>query len=248
MTVSNNPCIAATAIYTINVEGMPTAEAGGSQTICEDGNATVIGASASYGTILWTHNGSGILTSAGTLTPNYAASHNDAGKTITLTMTVSDGLCASAEAYYTVDVTALPTATAGGSQTICVNQTATVSGASYSNGTILWTSNGAGTLNGENTISPTYTPAASDAGKAVVLTLSVSSVACTPATDIYTINVDGLQPIQPGAVSPSVLDKLLPSQEQLHQTELFYGRKMAPDHLLQAKLHLHLLIRRQREM
>ena len=64
---------------------------------------------------------------------------------------------------------------AGGSQTICLNGTATVSGASASNGTISWSHNGAGTLSNATTITPTYTPDASDVGKTITLTLTVTS-------------------------------------------------------------------------
>ncbi|HNQ68638.1 MAG TPA: hypothetical protein PKN32_09675, partial [Bacteroidales bacterium] len=122
---------------TVNVDPLPTAAAGGSQTICVNETATVSGASASNGTIAWTENGAGSITSgATTLTPTYTPAAGDAGNTVTLTMTVtSDNSCTgeTVQATYTVNVDPLPTAAAGGSQTICVNETATVSGASASN-------------------------------------------------------------------------------------------------------------------
>jgi hypothetical protein len=71
----------------------------------------------------------------------------------------------------TITVIDTPTASAGGSKTICQTGTATVSGATSSNGTILWTHSGAGTLSGETTLTPTYTPAAGDAGTTVTLTM-----------------------------------------------------------------------------
>src|SRR5674476_553326 len=193
MTVSNAPCIAATATYSVVVEGLPTATAGGTQTICQNGTATVSGATATNGTIAWTENGSGSITAgATTLTPTYTAAAGDAGNTVTLTMTVSNAPCTAAPATYLVIVKAIPTATAGGSQTICSNGTATVSGATSSNGTILWTHNGFGSITGATTLTPIYTAVAGDAGNTVTLTMTVSNAPCTAAPATYLVIVKGV--------------------------------------------------------
>lgn len=198
MTVSSdNVCApqSAVAMYTLDVSPLPTAKAGGSQSICANGTATVMDAAASNGDILWSHNGSGTLSDQTTLAPTYTASSEDAGKLVTLTMTVSStNACApqTAVAEYTVHVDPLPTAVAGGSQTICSGGVATVEGASASNGTILWTSDGEGMLTAETTLAPVYTAAEADAGKTVTLTLTVSSDNnCAPekATATYSIVV-----------------------------------------------------------
>src|SRR5678815_5493278 len=89
----------------------------------------------------------------------------------------------------TVTVTPQPTATAGGSQAICYTGTATVSGATSSNGTILWTHNGQGTISNQTTITPTYTPAIGDTNKTVTLTLTVSNSPCIAATATYSVIV-----------------------------------------------------------
>ncbi|WP_299251840.1 hypothetical protein [uncultured Cytophaga sp.] len=192
MTVSNSPCTAATATYTVNVKAIPTATAGGLATICSNGTALVSGAGSTNGTIAWTENGAGAITAgATTLTPTYTAAAGDAGNAVTLTMTVSNSPCTAAMATYAVNVKAIPTATAGGSATICSNGTATVSGAGSTNGTIAWTENGAGTITaGATTLTPTYTAAAGDAGNAVILTMTVSNSPCTAATATYTVNVN----------------------------------------------------------
>jgi hypothetical protein len=189
-------------IYTTNIkrkltiDGIPTASAGGSQTICSNGTATVSGATATNGTILWTHNGLGSISGATTLTPTYTAAAGDAGNAVLLTMTVSVvNVCAiqTATATYTVNVDRLPTATAGGSQTICYNGSGTVSGASASDGTVLWTHNGSGSISGANTLTPTYTAGPTDAGNSVIMTMTVTSNnTCAPqtATAIYTFTVN----------------------------------------------------------
>jgi hypothetical protein len=195
--VSDSHCTGTsfTGTATVTVDQLPTASAGGTQTVCVNGTATVSGASAANGTILWTEDGAGSITSgATTLTPVYTPAAGDAGNTITLTMTVtSNNTCsaaATATATYTVLVDPLPTATAGGSETICLNGTVTVSGAAASNGTILWTHNGAGTLAGANTLTPTYTAAAGDAGNTVTLLMTVTSNnACSSQTATATFSV-----------------------------------------------------------
>ena len=195
MTVSNSPCAEATDTYTIIVDALPTASAGGSQSICENGTATVSGATSSNGTISWSHNGAGSLTDQTTLTPTYTAAPGDAGKTVLLTMTVtSNNACnpATATSTYTINVLALPQASVSGSQTICENGTATVSGASSSNGTVLWSHDGLGSISAATTLTPTYTPAHGDAGHAVILTMTVTNNPCTAATATYTVNVEPL--------------------------------------------------------
>jgi hypothetical protein len=94
-----NSCVN-TATNTIMVNPIPTASAGGTQTICSNGTATVSGTSSSNGTISWTHNGAGTLTNAGTLAPSYTAAVGDAGNTVTLTLTVSNAPCVDATATY----------------------------------------------------------------------------------------------------------------------------------------------------
>jgi len=190
------------ASTTVTVSSQPTASAGGSQTICVGSTAVVSGASSSNGTIAWTENGAGSITSgAATLTPTYTSAAGDAGNTVTLTMTVSNSPCSAATATYTVVVKAQPAASAGGSQAICAGSTATVSGASSSNGTIAWTENGAGSItSGAATLTPTYTSAAGDAGNTVTLTMTVSNSPCSAATATYTVNVTG-----PSSSSPTAL-------------------------------------------
>ncbi|WP_428230935.1 T9SS sorting signal type C domain-containing protein [Flavobacterium sp.] len=168
----------------VTVSPLPTATAGGSATICSNGSATVTGATATNGTILWSFSGgSGTLTNATTLTPTYTPSLGGTARTVILTMTVtSNNSCSpqTATASYTINIQGAPTAASSGSQTICANGSATVSGASAANGTILWTHNGAGTLTNATTVTPTYNSATADAGNQVTLTMTVTaSPACS---------------------------------------------------------------------
>jgi len=102
--VTVSGCITTSNVVVVTVYQSPTASAGGSQTTCSNGTATVSGASATNGTIAWTHNGLGSITSGATTSPVYTAVIGDAGHTVTLTMTVSNSPCANATATYSVNV------------------------------------------------------------------------------------------------------------------------------------------------
>lgn len=197
---SNNTCAPgiAQSFHIINIIPLPQAISGGTATVCQNSSLTVSGASASYGTVNWSHNGTGTLTNPTTLTPTYTPNSGDVGNIVTLTMTVSsNNACApaTAAADFSITVQGLPTATVSGSATICSSSSVTVSGVTASNGSISWTHNGNGNLTNSTTLTPTYTPSTFDAGNAVSLTITVSSNnSCAPSSvaAIYTVNVNHL--------------------------------------------------------
>jgi gliding motility-associated-like protein len=203
---SNNSCAPAVANATFNIiiHGLPIAIDGTTSSGCSTSNINITSATAQFGTILWTHNGTGSLTNATSATPTYSPGPGDDGNTIILTLTVtSTNTCApsSATAYHFLQITPLPQALAGGSVTICQNSTATVTGASAQYGTYSWSHNGAGTLTNGTTLTPTYQPVAADVGGIVTLTLTVvSNNACAPATSTadYSVIVQGLPIAQAG--------------------------------------------------
>ncbi len=181
---------------TIAVIPAPTATAGGSHEICQNGSYTLQSgeATASNSNILWTSNGNGTILDATTLTPTYNAVALDGGHTVTLTLTVTaNSPCTSAATdTYSIIVDASPTAVSGGNHTICANTSYTLQAgeASASNGAILWTSNGAGTLSGETTLTPTYNAVTADGGNTVTLTLTVAgNNACSALTPQATYSI-----------------------------------------------------------
>jgi hypothetical protein len=124
----------------------------------------------------------------------------------TYNLTATDANGCSTNSTTNLIVNPLPTATAGGTQTICSNDAATVSGATSSNGTISWSENGAGSITaGATTLTPTYTAAAADAGNTVTLTMTVTSNnACAPqtATATYILIVN---PVPTASISGSTI-------------------------------------------
>jgi hypothetical protein len=115
-------------VTTLNVGAAPTASAGGSATICANSTATVSGATSSNGTIAWTENGAGTITSgATTLSPIYTPANSNESNTVTMTMTVTgtNTGCTSttATATYTVTVNPNPAVTPGSNPSVCQGTT-----------------------------------------------------------------------------------------------------------------------------
>lgn len=191
---------------TLAIEKLPTAFAGGSTTICINQTATVSGASASNGTILWTENGFGSITSgANTLTPIYTPAAGDIGNPVTLTMTVSNATCPSAEATYTVSVNALATAAAGTAVTTCSNSGTIniTAGATASNhSAVEWTSTGSGTFTNEDSLTlAEYTPSAGDisAGSVTLTLTAFGNSPCGNAISNKTLTINAAAVANAGA-------------------------------------------------
>ncbi|MDF3029235.1 MAG: hypothetical protein K0S23_3542 [Fluviicola sp.] len=197
---SNNTCApsSVTAIYTVNVNRLPTATVGSNVTICESTSHVVTGASFNYGTANWVHNGSGTITNGNTSSPTYTPGPSDAGNSVTLTLNVtSNNACAPlvVSSQFSLNIQHAPVALAGGTTTVCVTSTAPVTGATATYGTINWTHNGGGSLTNPTALGPVYNPVGSDIGNPITLTLTVTSTnSCAPqtASAVYTINIDPL--------------------------------------------------------
>lgn len=197
---STNTCApsVAHAFHVLNITPLPQAVSGGTATVCQNSSVTVSGAMASYGTISWSHNGTGTLTNSTLINPTYTADPGDLGNIVTLTLTVtSNNACgtASSTADFSITVQGLPTASVANSSTICANSSATVSGVTAAYGIISWTHNGNGFITNSTSLTPTYTPSILDAGNTISLTITVSSNnSCAPSTvsAIYSVNVNNL--------------------------------------------------------
>ena len=176
----------------------PTAIVSGSLNSCGSSLLTSASSSAGSGTITnrqWKESGNNIALENG-ITYSAIANGNYA-----VEITNSNG-CTSTSAISTVIIAPQPTAVAGGSTSTCENASVLVSGASATNGSILWTHNGGGSIANATTLTPTYTCAAADAGTTVTLTMTVTPVApCTPITATYTIDVRPRPVVTPASVN-----------------------------------------------
>ena len=174
------PCGDATDEAVLTIQPIVAATAGPDLYTCETAPIAISQASAqNFSAIAWTTSGTGTFDDAALLNPVYTPSAADmqAG-TVILTMNVT-GLapCGDIQDNLTLTINLAPVAGAGPDASTCQSIPFTVSGASASNySSILWSSNGTGTLTGETTLTPTYTPAAGESGT-IILTLTVNGPA-----------------------------------------------------------------------
>jgi hypothetical protein len=157
----------------------------------------VSGATAANGSILWTENGFGSITSgANTLTPTYTPAAGDIGVPVTLTLTVSNAPCADATATFTINVNATATAVAGTAITTCSNSGAvniTAGSSATNNSGVTWTSSGTGTFADANSLTlATYTPSAADitAGSVTLTLTAIGNAPCANATSNKTLTIN----------------------------------------------------------
>ena len=209
MTVSNSPCTAATTTFALTIAAVPSATQGTTHTatVCATTSSYTVpvGYASSNGTISWaassTSGTNGTVTNGTTLTPTYTFSAADiaSGASVTLTMSVSNGICATASTTFTLTIVAAPTATQGITHTasVCASSNFYTLTAGYgaSNGTIAWTASSTSGTNGSvtnaTTLTPTYNFSAADisSGATVTLTMTVSNATCASASTTFTLTV-----------------------------------------------------------
>ncbi len=165
-----------TDTMTVFVNAVPTADAGGPQTICLGQSATIGGAPTGPGgaTYLWDN-----ATSLSNATdPNPTATPTT---TTTYTVTVTSGVNCSATDQVTVTVIPAPDADAGADQLVCPGSTVIIGGSPTSlsaGATFLW--DNAATLNNATLANPTATPTAT-----TTYTVTVTGTnGCTAVDDI----------------------------------------------------------------
>ena len=177
MTVSNNGCSDATDNLTLTINNLPSISGGVDYLVCVGDDITLSGSGGeSY---LW-DNGviDGISFSPTTIgTTTYTLVGTDANN------------CANSD-QINVTVSGIPTADAGIGLTYCSDDIFSIS-ATATNGSILWTTNGAGTFSNTSIEDVTYFPSNTDiTSGSITLTLTVSNGVCPDVTSnvVLTIN------------------------------------------------------------
>ncbi len=164
----------------LTISSSPVCYAGVDGAVCENTTFTVTTATASpNANIQWTSSGSGVLLNAGSLTPGYIPSQNDALQgSVTLTMTVTgEEPCTGINSdVMQLVVLPAPIADAGANFSVCGLTPFTLNSSSALNyASITWLTSGNGTFANQNSANPTYSPSQADlANGSVTLTMRVT--------------------------------------------------------------------------
>ncbi len=161
--------------------------AGPDASICESDTYSLSGGSATNAlSVYWISNGTGYFNNANTLNPVYTPGADDiANGLVTLTLNALQGAsCPPVTDAMVLKITHKAAPNAGADATINEDSDFPVSNATVKYATsVLWTTNGAGTLINASTLTPIYKPALHETG-IVTLTLSASSAnPCGMVTD-----------------------------------------------------------------
>ena len=205
-----NGCQSASSLpVVVSILPSATTYAGADGIICAGNNFPITGATASnYSSFAWSTSGSGTFNNSTTLLPTYLPSAADiTAGAVTITLTAySIAPCATiVHDDLILTIKTSPTVDAGLDKKVCYPAGILINGTATNFQNPSWTHNGAGTLTGNNTLSPTYHPVAADVGNTVKLTLSVDALApcATTVSDFMFIQVDAL-PGNPGVISGPV--------------------------------------------
>lgn len=172
-------------IYPVTVYQPPQANAGPSDTICQDDSFRVSHATASsYSGILWTTSGNGILSEDTTLTPTYHPGSSESG-IVTLTMIVrGNAPCGNDTSRMTLLINKKAIVDAGPDETVCEGRSYFITSAMASNyQNVAWKTSGSGQFNNPYLLNPEYIPGSGDLQNgSVILSLHVSPLFSCPAT------------------------------------------------------------------
>jgi len=195
----SNGCFSSQSCATVDVQSKPIATAGSNQTICQTDTVSLSGSCTNgNGTSSWATSGDGNFDNAANINAVYTPGPNDiSAGTVTLTLAcnaVSPCTVAATDDLIVTIVSSV-VADAGGNQSICAGQVATLSGScTDGNGTSLWTTTGTGSFGDDTDPTTTYTPSPADVlAGSVTLTLECfGNSPCTNDTDSLVLTIKPL--------------------------------------------------------
>ncbi|MEY4867547.1 MAG: hypothetical protein RIT36_446, partial [Bacteroidota bacterium] len=186
-TISNGTCDPSTSDVVLKSDAKPTvSNAGADQTQCDNGSFTLAGNAPTVGTGVWSivGNANGAVI-ADVNSATSGVSGLTAGSSVTLSWTISNGVCTSSTDDVVLQSDAKPTdANAGADQSQCDNGSFTLSGNAPTVGTGVWTI--VGTANSAVITTPSSNVSGVTgltAGSSVTLRWTISNGVCSSSSD-----------------------------------------------------------------
>jgi gliding motility-associated-like protein len=199
----NGECLPASSTMTLTLFPLPTASAGSDEAVCQDDShdfstSTSIPEAANFSSLAWSSSGDGSFDDAARLTPVYTPGAADiAAGSVILTLTANGNAgCDPVSNAMTLAITTNPTANAGSDETICQGAdfdlgTSTTLPSATNFSSLSWSSSGDGTFSDPSTLTPIYTPGATDISTgSVTLTLTANGNGpCDPTSDAMVLTL-----------------------------------------------------------
>ncbi|MFN3404403.1 MAG: gliding motility-associated C-terminal domain-containing protein [Cytophagaceae bacterium] len=195
-TTGNGTCNAVSDQMTLNINPLPTANAGPDQEICADRNrVNLTGQITIAGGGAWSSSGSGTFSpSPLTLNASYIPSNTDRNSgQVLLTLTSIAGGCVTVTDQMEITITPAPTVDAGSDQIICADAGEVVlSGSRTVSSGAIWTTSGSGIFQpAAASLTATYRPSENDIESGVVnLHLTTTGNGnCNAVTDFMVLTI-----------------------------------------------------------
>ncbi|MBI3501119.1 MAG: PKD domain-containing protein [Bacteroidetes bacterium] len=188
-------CSPATDTMKVTITHAPVANAGADISVCSNNANASLNGSSSTGTGTWSTLGSGTFSPNNTtLNATYVPGAADisAGSVNLILTTTGNGNCNAEKDTVAIIFTAPPTASAGGNQTVCANNSVVALSGTSSTGSGHWSSLGTGIFSpNSNTLNATYTPSASDisAGSVALTLTTLNNGGCIAVSSQMTITI-----------------------------------------------------------
>jgi gliding motility-associated-like protein len=182
-TTAAEPCQDYSDSLALTITRQATVNAGEDYILCEGQQYMLNDASAlNYSSLTWSTSGTGSFNDLSVLNALYTPGNADIlnGHVLLILFATSQSPCTKVSDTLILSFIKAPVVQAGSDGSVCMDIPFNIDGAVAENySSLQWVHNGSGTLDGANTLSPTYIPASGETGN-VILTLSAYGIgACT---------------------------------------------------------------------
>ncbi len=178
--VAQGDCADVSDVAVLTITASPVAYAGADAEICEGDTYEIADVVAeNYTHYTWGTNGSGTLMNANTLMPTYVPASGETGRVMIYFTVYGEGSCGAATDDMALTITSSPAVYAGMDAVTCATTPVVIQGAWAEHyASLVWSTDGQGTLSNTTTLSPTYTPAEGEDGSVTVTLTVLGNGAC----------------------------------------------------------------------